>query len=518
MRLLRVATLADWPSRERTVLVGASLALFGGFLLQSSWSAVILPIQGEFSVGVDGEVLLRQLPDVAGLLAVPAVGAFGARGRVDRTVWLAAAVMVAGTVLMLLAPTFGWLVAGASMNSVARSMVGVLAFAAVGASVPDESRRTTAFVVLGVMAPAGYMVGPVLAGALLGSGGWRFVAAVWLASAAVMAAAAWWLRGPSAHGEATARNEPWTPMLAGVTLVGIVQSLAASTLHGPISGIALGWSAGTCVAATMWFVLAHRLSNPSLGVRTLMVPGLMPVLMVTMLAQFGDLWFYVAVIAGLVHRLAPWQVPLALLTAQIASLVGAGLAGWFIRRVGIRRTGTALLGLFAASMFLSCAQTSDLPLWITLAILCVSAVAELGVGVCMSQAVMSCAPKGLDGPVSAYRSAANGIGNALALLLIATTVGQAMGQSTRERAVARGASPERVEALVQSVLENVPNSVIVRQLELRPDQAAELREARREVMMEGFRAHGFVSGVVLSFASIGFWFVRRDPARTRASD
>jgi hypothetical protein len=45
----------------------------------------------------------------------------------------------------------------------------------------------------------------------------------------------------------------------------------------------------------------------------------------------------------------------------------------------------------------------------------------------------------------------------------------------------------------------------------------ELRVARREVIVDGFRAHGLLSGVVLSIAAVGFWFVRRDAAPPRAA-
>lgn len=512
MRLLRWATLSEWPSRERDAVIGSVLALFGGFLLNSTWGLMTLPIQQTFSVGVDGEVLLRQLPDIAGLLALPVVGAFVARVSAFRIALSAAAILFAGTVLVVLAPTFACIVVGAGLTSIARAMVGVLAFAVVGAAVLDESRRSSAFALLGAAAPAACMVGPVLASALLGAGGWRLVAFVWLASASVIMAAAWWLREPGTQRAAEDRKEPWTPILAGVTLVGIVQSLGVVTLHGSLSSTALGWFVGTGVAATAWFVLARRLSKPSLDGRTLMVPGLVPILLVAMLAQCGDLWFYVGAIARFVHRLTPLQVSMALLAAQFASLGGACFAGWLVRRIGLRRSGTALLALFAAAMFLSCAQTRDLPLWITVAILCVSAVAELGVGVCISQAVMSCAPKGMDGTVSSYRGAASGVGNALALLLVATTVGHTMGESIRQQAQERGASPETVEALVQAVRENVPNAVIGRELDLRPERVEDLRETRREIMMDGFRAHGLVSGGVLSIAAVGFWLVRRDPA------
>jgi MFS family permease len=513
-RLLHRALLRHWPAPERNALIGATLALFGSFLLNATWSVVVLPIQRAFELGVEGEVLLRQLPDIAGLLAVPLVGALGTGISAFRLALTAAVCMCVGAIVMTFAPSLVWLVGGMSLVSVGRTMVGVLAFAVVSASITDEGRRTSGFATLGAVTPTAYIISPVVAGALLDMGGWRWVGAVWICGAVVLALGTGWLRDLSSSAAQAGRKEPWTPILAGITLVGLVQAIGAIALHGVLSGLALVWIGGTVAAASAWFVLVHLLPNPSLDGTTLRTPGLLPMLVVALVAQCGDLWFYVGAVARFVRGLSSFQISLALLVAQFAALGGACLAGWLIRRVGLRATGTALIGLFAASMFVSCVQSTTLPLVVTVAILGVSAVAELGSGVCLSKAIMTLSPKGLDRHVASYRSAATGVGNALALLLVASTVSHVMGASMRQHAeAARPGDPERIEALVRAVQDNVPNGTIGRQLGLSPDRVAELREVRREVIVDGFRAHGLVSGSVLAIAAVGFWLVCR-PAPT----
>ena len=508
--VLHRALLGHWPAQERNALIGASLALFGSFLLNATWGAVILPIQRTFELGVDGEVLLRQLPDIAGLLAVPLVGALATGIRAFRIALAATVCLLAGATVMTLAPSLVWVVGGMSLVSVGRTMVGVLAFAVVSGSIADAGRRTSGFATLGAVTPTAYIISPVVAGALLEMGGWRWVGAVWICGALVLALGTWWLRNLSSSAARAGRKEPWTPIFAGMTLVGLVQAIGAIALHGAFSGWALAWVGGTLAAAGAWFGLVRVLPNPSLDGTMLRTPGLLPMLVVAMVAQCGDLWFYVSVVARFVSRLTPFQISLAVLVAQFAALGGACLAGWLIRRIGLRGTGTALIGLFAASMFISCVQSTALPLVVTVAILGVSAVAEIGSGVCLSQAIMACAPKGLERQVSSYRSAANGVGNALALLLVASTVSHVMGTSMRRHAEAAGPThPEKIDALVRAVQDNVPNGTIGRQLGLSPDRVAELREVRREVIVDGFRAHGVVSGSVLTIAAIGFWLVCR---------
>jgi hypothetical protein len=104
------------------------------------------------------------------------------------------------------------------------------------------------------------------------------------------------------------------------------------------------------------------------------------------------------------------------------------------------------------------------------------------------------------------------VGNALALLLVASTVSHAMGASMRRHAEeSSGTTPEQVEALVEAVKDNKPTGTIIRELGLSPDRLEQLREVRREIIMDGFRAHGVVSGTVLSIAAVGFWLVCRPP-------
>ena len=512
MKFMDRLTLAGWPAQERNTLLGAALAMLGSTFLVATWGVIILPVQRAFHASAEAEVLLRQLPDIAGLLSVLAVGAFGPRFSSARLMSVAAITAFVGALFMLFAPAFGWLILGLSLMSVGRGVVSVATFAAIGATIRDESRRTSAFATLGAAAPAAFIVGPVIAGALLDAGGWRGIGILWMASALMLAIAGWIMRNPAQPAQAGERRELWTPILAGVTLVGIVQSLGSITMHGPHSVSTGAWVAGTLVAAVAGFACMRLLPNPTIDGQTLRTPRLLPILVVAMIGQCGDLWFYVSAFAFFVHKLTALQVSFAMLAAQVSSLGGACLAGWLIRRAGLRRSGTLLLALYSFAMLLSCTTNTTNPLWILIAILCVSAVAEIGAGVCLSQAIMSCAPPGKDRVVSSYRSAATGVGNALALLLVTSSVGRTMGASIRQEAEARQASPEKVEALVEAIRDNVPTATIGRELNLSEEQVTELRGIRQEVIVDGFRAHGAVSSAVLGTAAVGFWFARRRQA------
>ena len=500
--------MSDWPSPERRAVCAAALGLFGTFLVTATQSTVVYPVQQTFAAGPEGELLLRQLPDLAGLVAVPLIGAIGARVSSARMAAIAAACIGAGASLLSLAPTLAVFVLGMVLGSVGRMIISVVAFAVVGAGVAHEGRRATAFALLGAAGPAAFILAPIAASLLVMAGGWRAVGVIWCLSAITVAIAARWLRvKPGAtHAE---RREPWTPILAGIVLVSVMQAVGAVFMRGVTDSITLSWIGAAVLSAAAVRVLLRRLRHPSLDLRTLRVPGLLPALGVLILSQCGDLWTYAAAITMRVDGLTPIEAAMVLLPPQFASLAGAAVAAWLNRRVGPRAGGTLMLALLAGSLFASCIETIELPMWVLVAITCVYAIGESGSSVCVTQAVLSTAPSGLERQVSSYRSVASAVGNGLATLVITGSVVFAMGESMRTAAEQHGLAPPRVKQLVEAVRSNVTNLDIAQQMQLSPERLKELREARRQVMVHGFRAHGVVSGAVITLATVAFWRMRR---------
>jgi predicted MFS family arabinose efflux permease len=509
---MRRPPLSDWPAGDRETLLIASIAMLGSFLVNATWSVVILPVQAAFGMSADGEVLLRQLPDMAALLVTLAIAAVGTSVSSRALLVTAAVAVAAGSLLATLGSNQMWLLAGASLMNAGRGVVAVAAFAAVSAVITHEGRRTTAFATLGAVPSIIYMVGPVLAAWLMGKGGWRMVGLCWVGASLLLALAAW--RCPRGNADvssspASGRGELWTPIAAGVALVALVQWLGSLALHGPGSRASLVWSGVTVAATVAWILLVRWLPTPSLTGRTLRSPGLVSILIVAMVAQCGDLWFYVAAAGRFLHGLGGLEVSLFLLAPQIAAFLGACAAGWLTRRIGLRASGSLLLATLALAMSVANIQPGEPPFALLVAVLCVAAVGELGASVCLSQAIMSCAGPGMDRSVACCRSVALGVGNALTLLLVVSSVAGTMGESIRHEAQERHAAPPKVDALVTAIRDNVPTSEIGRDLDLSQAQVQELRQVRREVMVDGFRAHGWVSGGMLALAALGFWVVQR---------
>lgn len=504
-----------WPTHERRTVVAAALALAGAILSLVDWCQLVVPIQQSFSAGGDAELLLRQVPDMAGLFALPLIGVLGARIAAQRMLLAAGALMLAGAVAMALAPTIVVFVPGLALLSAGRVVILAVSVATVAEVVKDDRRRASAFATLGMMAPALELLAPPLVAWLLGHMGWRAVGGVWVGAAAIVLLASR-LAGRGEGGVQHVARKPWAPLMMGIALVGVVQWLSACAQYGMLSGPSLAWLSVAVAGGLFWRRLLERPdASESIG-RVLRAPGLLPMLVVQVLGQCTNLWFFVFVIDRYVHGQTPLHAALIAVPAQLAGLLGARAVGWLSPRIGLRRTGTLFLGMQAAAFFAACVQTVELSISVTAAILAAYGFFCTGSFVCLARGVMDTAPAGAEQPVSSYRAMAGGIGSAIGTLVINMALVGAMSRSMRDQAQDRGHAAETTQALVEAVRRNTPNLQIAEQLDFDATQLAELRAMRKAVIVDGFRAQAVTCGAVLAVAAAGFWLARRDPPRARA--
>lgn len=504
--------VGPWPIHERRTVVAAVLALAGAILSLLDWSQLVVPIQQSFAAGAASELLLRQVPDIAGLLALPLIGVLAARNPPHRMLLFAGILLLAGGTTMAVAPTIEIFVPGLALLSVGRVVVLAVAVATVAEVVQDDLRRASAFATLGMIAPALEIGAPLGVAWLLGNHGWRAVGSVW-AIAALLVLLSSRLADRRASGPPPAARRPWAPLMMGVALVGVVQWLSAIAHHGVLSTNALAWLSIAVVAGGLWRLLVRRLGESESVDRVLRAPGLLPMLVVQLLGQCTNLWFFVFVIDRYVLGETPLHAAAIAVPAQLAGLVGARAVGWLSPRAGLRLTGTLFLGLQAVSFLASCVQTVDLSIWITASILAAYGFFSTGSFVCLARGVMDCAPPGTEQPVSSYRTMAGNIGSALGTLVINVALVTAMTGSMRARAEADGEAPEVTQVLVQAVRDNVPNLVVAERLDLDEAALADLRALRKEVIVDGFRAQSIACAIVIAIAAVGFWLARRDPPR-----
>ena len=502
--------LPVWPTQEWRTVVAAALALAGGILALVDWCQLVVPIQQSFEASGAAELLLRQVPDMAGLFALPWIGVLGARIAPQRMLLGAGAFMLGGALVMAMSPVISLFVAGVALLSVGRVIVLSVAVAMVAEAVQDDRRRASAFATLGMMAPALELLAPPLVAWLLGHIGWRAVSGVWIGAGVVVLLASRLACAGVRNPPAVVRK-PWAPLMMGLALVGFVQWLSAWAQGGILSIPSLAWLSVAVTAGVIWRLLLVPEGSANALDRVIRAPGLAPMLVVQVLGQCTNLWFFVFVIDRYVHSQTPLHSALIALPAQVAGLLGARAVGWLSPRIGLRRTGTLFLAMQAVSFFAACVQTVELSIVVTAGILVVYGFFCTGSFVCLSRGVMDTAPVGAEQPVSSYRTMAGGIGSAIGTLVINMALVGAMSRSMHREAQERGHAAETTRALVEAVRNNTPNLQIAEELGLDETMLADLRAMRRQVIVDGFRAQAFTCGLVIAAGAAGFWLFRKDP-------
>lgn len=163
------------------------------------------------------------------------------------------------SLLCALAPSTGWLIAARALQGVASSACFTTSLAVVDATF-DERRRPGAIGLWGAVSGAGSAFGPLVAGALAGTIGWRWFfvvnAPLCLAAVPVMA----WLVPRQPAPEATAARRTGGPIGLVAVAVGFVAlSLAVGSSVGAAARLAPIVVALVCVSV---LVREHRLRRP----------------------------------------------------------------------------------------------------------------------------------------------------------------------------------------------------------------------------------------------------------------
>jgi len=287
------------------------------------------------------------------LMGVPLTTRWADRvGR--RTVFAAAlAGFGAGALVVALAPTFRVLLAGRAVQGLAASGIFPAASAVVGDAFPS-SRRGRALGVLGAVYGVAFLIGPALAGVLLGTASWR-----WLYAALVPAA--WGVAGiarvvlPAAEALRPGRIDVRGIATLGGTLAALAYAVnqvdatqpLQSLLRLDVGGLLVGAGAGGVL-----FVRAERVAaDPLLRLglfrnRQIVIASLLAI--AAGIAEATFIFFADLAVAAFDVPKSTASYMLMPLVAAVA--FGSPVAGRVLDRVGARAVATTGMGLLAAGL------------------------------------------------------------------------------------------------------------------------------------------------------------------------
>ena len=456
---------------QRRVIIAVCLITGISLVLGAGLTFLVSPMLAELGLSSEQGSIALALPSIGSLLVVFIAGRLGDRIGHRRVILAASAGFILGSTCLAAAQGMAMVGVGLLLAGASATAIQIVALGLLQASVPDGPARVSGFTTYGMVFPVVYLVIPVLTGWTLGVASWRVVPVAWAVMGLVIPLAALRLIAPP-----PARlpvGEMWTPFLAGAALASFVQGLNSGHDFGwtqprTLIELTLALACGLAVALIAHSGRAMSLSLAPLSQRPLRLLLLCVVLVVTantlIYATFGLEYLY---------GMSALEAALYLLPAQVASVIGAKfVAAQLLTRLGSARAGLVLISAFGASLLTLLAMSatsSAAQLILSSALFSLFGFASITV---VNAAVMSHAPQGETGTVSAYRGAASSLGGAFTVVFLGGAISMVISTTSIEPAG-----------------------------EL-PDAAA---------LANGLQTHGILGAALAAAAAAAFWFGARRP-------
>lgn len=492
---------------QRRLLTGICILVAAISMVPSTYNFILNPMLEGLGANESEEALLRQLPSIAALLVIFLAGSLGSRIGERRLIVFGSILLTAGCALIAVAPVLAVATLGLVALSAASSATAVVGLGLLSARVVEPRARATAFATFALVAPAAYMVLPVVAGLLLDHASWRWVAVMWTAGGLVSIwGAARYL--PTDHPDRS-RVEILTPTLAGLALAASVQTISAISNNGLLSTPVLVRFA-VATAASIAFVAAYRRApEPSISLAALKRGGLLVLLVVVIVVPFVNLWYYMTLGYQYVFGMTAVATALLMVPAQLAGVGGALIARKMIMTRGITYTGVAMLLGLSASLLLTLAIVPTTPIPVTVAIMAVYALASVGAGVPVTNSIMNTAPSGEEGSASAMRGAATHVGTALGVVVMTTIVFTAIAGSVETSLGNDPLATSQAEQIAESMRNGASSAEASALYAVPVSEVERIDEVQVTAMIDGLHAHGAFGAGFIALAAGIFWAARR---------
>jgi EmrB/QacA subfamily drug resistance transporter len=407
----------------RAVFPGVMVALFLGALDQMILAAALPVLGGAFGdLAHLSWVVVAYL--VAATVAAPLYGRIGdARGR-RRTLQVALATFVAGSVLCAAATSLPMLIAARAVQGLGGGGLQTLSQALVGAHVPARERPRFQGYFASIYAFAS-TIGPLVGAVLTDHVGWR---AVFLVNVplGVLAAALTLRIPPERHAGIVRLRLDWVGAALFAASVSTVLYALTCTAHEwpPDAGLVAAGTAGA-VGLVVLAAYERRVAHPLLPVRLLAMPAVRRGTLVAAgyAATFVAGTLYLPLFLQLGRGWGITASGLLLLPVTLSNAAGALIAGRLMERSGsATRYAPRGLALAAAAFWVLALGVARLP---DAAVLALIAVAGLGLGAvmpAMQVVVQSAAPAAELGAATASIAIARSLGGALGAAMVGVAI------------------------------------------------------------------------------------------------
>lgn len=231
---------------------------------------LITTVAGEFGVSLAAAQWTLTAPLLVGAIATPILGRLGAGPRRRQVILVTLAVVVAGSLLTVVPPSFGWLLAGRVAQGASLGLAALLMGVARDHLPPQRSGATISL--LSVASTAGIGIGYPLAGLLTQVSGLRAAYGLGLLITAAALATAWWAVPQPPPGRSAAVDVPGAALL-GAGLVALSLAIGQTTLWTERPALAAALPTAAAVLLAAWVRRERRCAAPLVDLTLLRHPA-----------------------------------------------------------------------------------------------------------------------------------------------------------------------------------------------------------------------------------------------------
>lgn len=397
---------------QRGALAALCLLLFVTFLDNTVVSVALGSIQAQLHAGVsDLQWVVNGYALVFACLMLPAAGIGDEYGR--KKVLLAGAVIFCvGSVMCGLAPSVGWLIAGRAVMGLgaAGSEPGTLSM--IRQLFPDDRSRAQAIGWWAAVSGIALAMGPVIGGALVSLGSWRWI--FWfnlLLGGVALAVGARTL--PDSADPQGKRLDLLGSGLIVVALGCAVYAVIAGENAGYGSTLVISLFAAAAVALVGFVARERRAEMPLVDLSLIRLPGFAAANVAAFTVYFGTfaLFFFTALYLDVVVGQSGYEVALQFLPLTAGLVLTALVVSRWIGRFGQRWPVVAGCAAFGGGLLLTDATLNARPAYAPLA----ASLALAGVGIGMAvvpltSAVLAAVPARRSGMAASITNTSREIG------------------------------------------------------------------------------------------------------------
>lgn len=501
-------TAATQGTRRTTlVILGITIVTGCTYVVMASYNYMVTPMLADLGLTAEQASLALKIPSLASLLVVFLAGRMGDRLGHRRIIILLSIPFIIGCFIVSIAQDLPAVMIGMFIEGVAGTAIEIIALGLLVSYFVSPEQRNKAFAVQGVAYPAVFLVFPVLAGWLITYVSWRVIPFVWVAGGIVILLAAMFAFPPAQRREPL--GEPWTPLLAGVVAVCMVQLIGHSADYGVRSLPTLVSAVGVVVSSVVLVIVYRRTTEPSLSIAPLRNGATSLLLIVVILVPLLNTLYYLMIAFQYMYQATALEAAIYLVPSQVAGILGAlFVSDRLSDRIGLRKAGTLLLLLLAAVMSMSLFFSGTTPLWVMVVYGTLLGFVIMTSDVIVLNAVMSSGPDDEGGNTAAFETSAEQVGAAFGIVLMGSLV-FGVGQMSLENGLEQaGLPPDEAASVMSDIQQNSASPELMSQYSYPLPDGGDVTDLEKQAIADGLRVNG-AAGIVISLVAAGLFAIHR---------